>query len=57
MSRPTSHPQAGLALLIMLALLTLALMAAPCPSSGGVFGQPGPSTSVRAPQSVYAPSR
>lgn len=57
MSRPTSRSQAGLALLIVLVLLALALMAAPRPSAGGIFGQNRPASSISTPHSVYAPSR
>lgn len=56
MSRSTIRTPAGMVMLILLALLALALIAAPHHSAGGVFGQPGPDSAVSAPRSVYAPS-
>lgn len=57
MSRPTTWTPAGMLMLALLTMLALALLAAPRPAPGGVFGQPGPGTSASAPQSVYATGR
>jgi hypothetical protein len=51
MSRPTPNTQAGLGLLIALTLLAIALVSAPRPAPGGVFGQPAPG--VTAGHSVF----